>query len=100
MRDVVDVDDPAEQFADTEGDGDRAGGAEIGLNSDRLELGAGLDGFGRHRFAVIGRDYVNADLPRLAHELANDGAVYHFEPSRAIGLSDGDLGDVVRRRVG
>ena len=43
---------------------------------------------------------MNADLPRLAHKLVHDGAVDHLEPSRAIGLSDDYLGNVVRRRIG
>ena len=96
----MDVNDPVEQFADTEGDRDRDGAAEIGLNSDRLDFGTGLHGLRRNRIAVVGGDDVNADLARFAHEFMDDGAVDHLKPSRAIGLSDDDVSDVVRRRVG
>jgi len=49
----VDVNDPAEEFADTEGDRDRDGAAEIGLNSDRLDFGTGLDRLRWNRIAVV-----------------------------------------------
>ena len=99
-RNAVDIGDLAEQFRDAKSDGNRTGAADIVLNPDRFDLGTALDRLGWYSFAVIARDNVDADLPRLAHQLMDHGAVHHFEPARPVRFADDDLGNIVGHRVG